>query len=57
MCCVNFMHIENVILELLHTFYFWNICDMSDPKSAICIRRKNLKITIWKFQLRHSRSR
>ena len=31
------MQIQLVILELLHTFYFENICDITDSWIEICI--------------------
>ena len=45
----NFMQIQLVILELLHTFYFWNICDITDSRVGICITCISFD---WKFDFK-----
>ena len=47
----NFMQIQLVILELLHTFYFWNICDITDSRVGICITCISFD---WKFDFKFS---
>ena len=31
------MHIEQVIIELLHMFYFYNLCNILDARDKICM--------------------